>query len=180
MWVWGSSLGGKNGAISKKGNFLWNRKITCEEASQNLLKFCLSFGGGLDSSNEKNGEATERRGFIVKCGEMLFEGSLWKSCGSLHMWRSYEHCLYQKVSSSWEVKLARIGLHTGCKGVSGYCYHCWILGATITGCVDLCLKKRRVGSGVKQVLIICLEKVTRWKFGDGGVGSCCWTVVVGW
>ena len=41
--VWGSSVR-ENGAISKKGNFLWNRKIACEEASRNLLKPYLSEG----------------------------------------------------------------------------------------------------------------------------------------
>ena len=46
----------------------------CEEACQDLLKYCVSFGGGLEFFDEKNGEATERRGFIVKCGETPFEG----------------------------------------------------------------------------------------------------------
>ena len=36
----------------KKGIFL-ETIITCEEASLNLLKSCLSFGGGLEGSNEK-------------------------------------------------------------------------------------------------------------------------------
>ena len=44
-WGWVVSVWRKNGAISKRRDFLWNRKITCEEASQNLLKSCLSFGG---------------------------------------------------------------------------------------------------------------------------------------
>ena len=48
-----SSKGEKDGAIAKRGNFFWNRKITCEEASRNLLKSCLSFGGGLQGSNEE-------------------------------------------------------------------------------------------------------------------------------
>ena len=31
------------------------------------------FGGGLEFFNEKNGETTEGRGSIVKCGEIPFE-----------------------------------------------------------------------------------------------------------
>ena len=57
MYFWGGigrlQFWGKSGTISKKGNFLWNRKITCKEASWNLLKSCLSFGGGLEDSNEE-------------------------------------------------------------------------------------------------------------------------------
>ena len=60
--------------ISKRGNVFCDGKITCEEAFQNLLKSCLSFGGGLEGSNDENVEATESRGSLVKCGETLFEG----------------------------------------------------------------------------------------------------------
>ena len=45
----------------------------CEEACQDLLKYYVSFGGGLEFFDEKNGEATEGRGSIVKCGENPFE-----------------------------------------------------------------------------------------------------------
>ena len=38
------------------------------------MKSCLSFGGGLEGSNDENVEATESRGSLVKCGETLFEG----------------------------------------------------------------------------------------------------------
>ena len=75
----------------------------------------------------------------MKCGETVW-GVLWKSCGTLHVWQSYGNCLYQKVSSPWEVRLAGIGLHTGCKG---YCYYCGVLRATITGCFDVCLEKKK-------------------------------------
>ena len=55
MNLWGGSggfeCGGKNSAISKKGNFPRNRKITCENVSWNPLKYCLSFGAGLEGSN---------------------------------------------------------------------------------------------------------------------------------
>ena len=48
----------------KKEFSLKQKKITCEDASQNLMKSCLSFGGGLEGSNKeekkKNGKATEK------------------------------------------------------------------------------------------------------------------------
>ena len=41
---------------------------------QDLLKSCISFGGGLEGSNEeKMGEATGRRASRVKCREALLE-----------------------------------------------------------------------------------------------------------
>ena len=40
----------------------------------------------------------------------MFEGGLWKPCGTLHVWHSYKNCLDQKVGPSWEVGLAGIGL----------------------------------------------------------------------
>ena len=45
----------------------------------------------------------------------MFEGGLWKSCGTLLVWQSYGNCLYQKVGPSWEVRLAGIGLHLAAK-----------------------------------------------------------------
>ena len=106
----------------------------------------------------------------MKFWETLFEGGLWKSCGTLHVWWWYGNCLYQKVGPSWEVRLAGIRLHTGCKGVTGYCHHCWIFGAIFMGCVDVCLEKKKrifwgeAGAG------ICLVGATRWKCGDNGAG----------
>ena len=108
-WGWVVSVWRKNGAISKRRDFLWNRKITCEEASQNLLKSCLSFGGVW---------RVLIWGCMVKFGEMLFEWGLWKSCGTLHVLPSYRNGLYQNVGPFWEVRLAGIGLHTGCKVAS--------------------------------------------------------------
>ena len=46
QWV---PVWGKNGAISKKRTLFELEK--CEEAFQNRLKTCLSFGGSLESSN---------------------------------------------------------------------------------------------------------------------------------
>ena len=63
----------------------------------------------------KNGEATERRVSIVKYWEVLFEGGLQKSRGTLHVRRSYENCLYQKISPSGEVRLAGIWLQLAAK-----------------------------------------------------------------
>ena len=44
------------------------------EGCRDLLKSCVSFRGTLEISNEeKNGEVTEGRGSIVKCGNTSFE-----------------------------------------------------------------------------------------------------------
>ena len=55
----GSSVGRKWGYLHK-GNFVWSRNITCEdiceERFQNLLKSCVSFGEGLEGSNEEKME----------------------------------------------------------------------------------------------------------------------------
>ena len=45
-----------------------------KKACQDLLKYCLSFGGGLELKMiklKKKWEATEGRGSIVKCWETL-------------------------------------------------------------------------------------------------------------
>ena len=55
------------------------------------MKCCVSFGGGLEFFNEKNGEATEGRGFIVKCEETLFEGVGGGTCEN-PIGRSYRNC----------------------------------------------------------------------------------------
>ena len=49
----------------------------------------------------------------------------------------------------------------------------------ITGCVYVCLEKRK-DSGLKQVLGICLVEATKWKCVDDGAGSCCWTFMLEW
>ena len=49
------------------------------------------------------------------------------------------------------------------------------------GFIDVCLEKTKIDSGTDtQVLGICLMEATRKKFGDGGVGSCWWTILAGW
>ena len=46
----------ENMRLSSKRAFCLKRKITCEEAFQDLLKSCISFGGGLEGSiKEKMG-----------------------------------------------------------------------------------------------------------------------------
>ena len=83
----------KTGTISKRENFLWNGKILCEEASKNLLKPYLSFGGDLEGCIEKRWRGNRKRGSVVKFREMLSEGEggrgaggLRKSCGILRGW----------------------------------------------------------------------------------------------
>ena len=36
-----------------------------------------------------------------------------------------------------------INMHTGCKDISGYSYHCWLLGAIITGFIGVCLEEKK-------------------------------------
>ena len=57
----------------QKGDFFLSRKIMCEEAFQDLLKYYVSFGWHFEFFNDKNGEATEEIGTIMKCGETPFE-----------------------------------------------------------------------------------------------------------
>ena len=171
------------------------RYFSWEVSSELSLKWKNNLWGGFSESTEvlfiiwrgfggfwwrKNEEKTERRGSIVKCGEILFEGGLRKSCGSLHVWQSYGNCLYQKLGPSWEVRLAGIGLHTGCKGVSGYYYHCSVLGAIVMACV---VKKKKgrfwceasagyLPSGSNKV------KVWRWWIKFLLVDCCGWVVIL--
>ena len=46
---------GKSEPVSKRRNFFSSGKMTYEEAFQNLLKSCLSFGESLESSNAERG-----------------------------------------------------------------------------------------------------------------------------
>ena len=65
------------GGLSLKRELCLKQKNNVEGPCQDLLKSCVLFGEGLEGCNEeKNGEATERRVYIVKCEETLFEGGL--------------------------------------------------------------------------------------------------------
>ena len=119
----------------------------------------------------------------MKIGGTHFGGGLWNSCETLHVSRSYGNCLHQKVDPSWEVRLVGIELHTGCKGISGYCYHCWILGAIFMGCVDACLKKKKgivLGKAGAVYLPSESNKVEVWRWWSGLLVNCCvWVLIVG-
>ena len=100
------------------------------------------------------------------------------------MWQSYGNCLYQKVYSSWEVRLAGIGLHTGCRGISGYCYQFWVLGAIIKGCIDECLEKKKGrfwGEAGADHLPSGSNKVKVWRWWSEFLlfGCCGWVVILG-
>ena len=144
------------------------------------VKSCLSFGWGLEGSNGKKWRGNKKKRF---CSEM-WGNAVWGGLVKILWASSYLTILWKlslsKGSSLLRGGLAATGLHTGLKGVSGYCYHCWVLGATITSCIDVCLEKKKGDSGKMSMLIICLVEATRWKCGDSRVGSSCWTVVVGW
>ena len=71
----GSSVGKQLGYFQKRELCLKWKNSMCG-TFQDLLKSCVSFGGGLEGSNEeKMGEATEGRASRVKCREALLEWS---------------------------------------------------------------------------------------------------------
>ena len=90
--------GGKMGL--QKGNFAWSEKTACDKAYQDLLKYA-SFRGSLEFLMKKNGEATEEKGSIVKCGENPSEGGSWTFPGTLHVWRSYRNSWIHPVNIWW-------------------------------------------------------------------------------
>ena len=107
--------GGRDGASPREGILFKTEK--CEEASWNLLKFCLSFGGVWKVVMRKNWECNRKK-LVSEMWGKLIEGGLWKYSGSLHVWRYCGNCLYQTLGPSWEVRLAGIGLRIVSKGVS--------------------------------------------------------------
>ena len=58
------------------------------------------------------------------------------------------------------MRLVGIELHTRHKGLSGYCYHCRVLGVIFRGCIDV-IPRKKGNFGVKQVLDISLVEATR-------------------
>ena len=80
---WGGFQCGGDGAISKRGNVLWDGKITFEGAFQNLLKSFLSPGGGLEGSNEENWEDNRKKMF---CSE-IWENNVWEGLVKI-LWES--------------------------------------------------------------------------------------------
>ena len=82
----GSSVGKEWGYFQKRELCLkWKNSMYGN--FQDLLKSCLSFGGGMEGSNEeKMGEATEGRASRVKCREALLE---WRGEGACEdLWDS--------------------------------------------------------------------------------------------
>ena len=83
----------KNGAISERGYFNLKQKNNVWGGFSGPIQILIIFWRGFGGFQwRKNGEEIERRVSIVKCQETPFEG-LWKSCRTLHVWRSYENCL---------------------------------------------------------------------------------------
>ena len=91
-----SSVDEKNGA--PKGNFVWSGKKICEEACQDLLKYCVSCGGGLKLFNEKVGRQQKGEVLLWNLGKPHLKGNLWKSRGTLHVWWSYRNCWMHQVN----------------------------------------------------------------------------------
>ena len=79
--------------------------------------------------------------------------------------------------------LGGIGFHPGCKSVSGYCYHCCVLGAIITGCVDVCLEKKKGrfwGQASAGYLPNGSKKGKVWRQWSRLLLDCCsWVVILG-
>ena len=115
----------------------------------------------------------------MKCRKALFERGFWKSCGTLHVWRSYRN--YGFPGRDW---LTGIELYTGRKSVSDYYWKCRVIGTFFAGCIDVYLEKRRGDSEVKQELGTCLAEAVSWKY-EGWrsrfllVECCGWVVIIG-
>ena len=191
-WIWmclwgkgrGFECGKKNGPISKRGNFSWNGKTTCEEASHKILKSYLSFGGDLEGSNEKKWGGNRKKSFYSE----ILGSTVWGGLAKVPRDSPCATVLW-KLSLSKNKSLLRgeVGwdmVATGCKGVSGYCYHCWFFGAIVTICVDVCLgskKGRFLGEAVTAYLPSGSNKVKVWRGWSGFllVGCCGWVVTLG-
>ena len=107
MYLWGGSGGfdcGKKMSLSpKKEIFLKQKKILWGGILESI-EILLIFSRRLEVLIKKM-ERQQKRDSIVKHREILFEGGLWRSCGTLHVWRSYGNCFYQEVGPSWYVRL---------------------------------------------------------------------------
>ena len=66
-----------NNSVADLSSFKEEHQVLLKlrETFWNLLKACLTFGGGLEMK-KKWGEATKGRGSIVKCGEAPLEAAL--------------------------------------------------------------------------------------------------------
>ena len=74
----------------QKSTFSLNQKNNVWGSFPEPIEILFTFYRIFEESNVKQGEATERRGSMVKCSEMLFRlRGLWKSCGTLHVRGSY-------------------------------------------------------------------------------------------
>ena len=117
--------------LSPKENFLWNRKITCEKASQDLLKSWLSFEGGLEGSNEK------------KMGKKQKEEVLKWNTGKRRLRVCENPVRFCPCDIGWEM-------------VAYWSQNCkWLLLSLLSfrshfmGCIAVCLEKVRGDSEVK-------------------------------
>ena len=132
--VGGVSIWGKK-RVSKRRNFLWSKKITYEEAFQNLLKACLFFRGSLESFQVKSDwEATNvgkdqflesgegRGGFCENpVGLSMYERVIWKLV-NIFVW-TLEHAWLDVVKKLQKCTPSAYSKSTGEKW-SNY-IHCW-------------------------------------------------------
>ena len=112
---WGASSEGGLGLSPKKGIFFRTEK-KCQEVSWGLLKSCLSSEVGLEGCHKEKWGGN-RKGGGGWCYSKMLGSALW---GRLA--KTLQGC--PCVTVLWTLSLlAGIGLHMGCKGGSGYCYH---------------------------------------------------------
>ena len=73
----------------------------------------------------------------------MFSGALWKSCRTLHVWRSYKNCLDKKLGPSWEVRFAGIALQLATNVSVAIATITDFLEPIIMGCVGVCLENQK-------------------------------------
>lgn len=79
----------------KKKEFSLKWTVRYDEAFKNLLKLCLSFGGLWRVNGglmQKKWGGNGKKRFSSEMWENIVWGGLWKFCGTLHAWGSYENC----------------------------------------------------------------------------------------
>ena len=106
---------------------------------------------------------------------------LWDSPCARVLWKLFLPKGGSLLRSCW---LVGIGLHTGCKVFSGYCCHCWVLGAVIMGCIGVCQEKKKgrfwceVDAGYLPSGNNEMEVWRQWS-GFLLLNCCVWVVILG-
>ena len=139
--------GGGGMEQSPKEGFLWNGKIRCKEASQDLLISWVYFGGGLEGSNRE------------KMGRKQKEEVLYWNAGKRRL-RARENPLEfsPSVTVLWKLSLLKgeylLRRKVGWDRVAYWSQRCqWLLILLLSfqshfmGCIHVCLEKKKEGLG---------------------------------